>query len=538
MPTFLAPVDLSQNELRNPRLQNLAAPPGSPVPGQVYFDTTFRRAFIWEGDEWVAADNRLDQGQVTNRELADDSVTTDKIADGTIINADISPTAAIAKTKLAYLAIVDADVAEGAALAYAKLNLAGSIVDADVATNAGIAYSKLNLLGSIRNADVAADAAIEFSKLEADPTDRTNHHGTQAASTISDFDDQVRTSRLDQMAAPQADVSMNGQRLTGLAAPTADTDAATKAYVDAARQGLDVKESVRAATTGPITLSGVQTIDDVAVGPGDRVLVRAQVDGAENGIYVVDAGAWTRSADADEDAEVTPGLFTFVEEGTVYGDVGMVLTTDGPVTLGTTVLTFVQFSGAGNIIAGAGLTKTGNQFDVGGTPSRIEVSADAVDIASDYAGQASIDTLGTVTTGTWRADTVDIDRGGTGAQTAADARANLSAAKSGVNDDITELQGLTTPLSVEQGGTGASTAAGARANLGTTGKAAFAVGDGSSTTFTVTHGLGTQDVTVTVYQGSSNAVVYPDVELTSNDTITLRFTVAPTANEFRVVIIG
>src|SRR6266540_2049132 len=130
------------------------------------------------------------------------------------------------------------------------------------------------------------------------------------------------------------------------------TDAATKAYVDANSQGLDVKSSVRAATTADITLAGTQTIDGVDLIEGDRVLVKDQTAAATNGIYVVAAGAWNRPADADTGVKVTGGMFTFVEEGTTNADSGWVLATNGAIVLGTTALTFVQFSGAGQITAG------------------------------------------------------------------------------------------------------------------------------------------------------------------------------------------
>lgn len=227
---------------------------------------------------------------------------------------------------------------------------------------------------------------------------------TLTAAKISDFDTQVRTSRLDQMAAPTADVSLNSRKITGLATPTADTDAATKAYVDASNLGLDVKASVRAATTANITLSGTQTIDGVAVIAGDRVLVKDQSTGANNGIYVVAAGAWARSADADSNAEVTSGLYTFVEEGTANADAGFILTTNNPITVGTTALVFTQFTGAGQISAGAGLTKTGNTLDVVGTAGRIVANADSIDLST--AGTAgtyrsvTTDAYGRVTAGT------------------------------------------------------------------------------------------------------------------------------------------
>ena len=164
---------------------------------------------------------------------------------------------------------------------------------------------------------------------------------------------------------------------------TNSKEVATKEYVDSVKQGLDVKDSVKVATTANVTLSGAQTIDGVAVVAGDRVLVKNQTVDSENGIYVVDASAWSRAVDADVNADVTSGLFTFVEEGSVNADSGWVLTTDGSITVGTTGLFFSQFSGAGSITAGAGLTKNGNQIDVvTADANRIVVNADNIDLAT------------------------------------------------------------------------------------------------------------------------------------------------------------
>jgi hypothetical protein len=242
---------------------------------------------------------------------------------------------------------------------------------------------------------------------------------TLAASKISDFDTQVRTNRLDQMTAPSAAVSFNSQKITGLADPTAAQDAATKQYVDATRQGLSVKDAVRAATTADIALSGTQTVDGVSLNAGDRVLVKNQTIGANNGLYiVVSANPWTRTTDSDAPTgELSGGTFVFIQEGTVNADSGWVCTNDGTVTVGTTALTFTQFSGAGQITTGAGLTKTGNTIDVIGTTNRITANADSIDIASTYVGQTSITTLGTIAAGTWNGTTIAVANGGTGATT-------------------------------------------------------------------------------------------------------------------------
>jgi len=250
---------------------------------------------------------------------------------------------------------------------------------------------------------------------------------TITAAKTSDFDTQVRTSRLDQFALPSATVAMNGYKITGLADPTAAQDAATKAYVDATRQGLVVKDAVRAATTASnITLSGLQTIDSVALAANDRVLVKNQTIQSENGIYAVSAGSWPRTTDADANSgEISGGTFLFVQEGITNADSGWVCTNDGVVLVGTTALTFTQFSGAGMITAGTGLTKTGNSIDVIGTASRITVNADSIDIASTYVGQNTITTLGTVTTGTWTGTTIAVINGGTGVTSSTGSGSNV-----------------------------------------------------------------------------------------------------------------
>ena len=184
---------------------------------------------------------------------------TSSIAAGAIVNADINASAAIDKTKISGTAITAAD--NGTVTSTMIAN--DTIVNADINSAAAIAYSKLNLSGAVVNADIASGAAIALSKLATDPLARANHTGTQAASTISDFDTQVRTSRLDQMASPTASVSMNSQNITNLATPTASTDAATKGYVDAivdsAPGALDTLNELAAALNDDANFSTTVT---------------------------------------------------------------------------------------------------------------------------------------------------------------------------------------------------------------------------------------------------------------------------------------
>lgn len=172
---------------------------------------------------------------------------------------------------------------------------------------------------------------------------------------------------LSDLAVPTAAFSFNSQNLTNLADPVNAQDAATKQYVDSTAQGLDTKASCLVATTANIaTLSGLLTVDGVTVAAGDRVLVKNQTTQSANGIYVASATAWARSSDMDAWAEF-PSAYTFIEQGTTQADTGWVCTVNQGGTLGTTNVTWAQFSGAGTYSAGTGLTLTGTVFSISNT---------------------------------------------------------------------------------------------------------------------------------------------------------------------------
>lgn len=198
-----------------------------------------------------------------------------------------------------------------------------------------------------------------------DPTARANHSGTQLAATISDLTTSIQVIRIDQMAAPTAAVSLNSQKITNLAEPTVATDAATKGYVDSAVNGTDWKQSVRCATTGNLAaLSGLLTIDGITVAANDRVLVKDQITGLANGVYLASSGVWTRSLDADVNAEVTAGLSVMVTEGTTLADTQWRLTTNDAIVVGTTALVFAQIGAGSSYTSGTGISVVGNVINI------------------------------------------------------------------------------------------------------------------------------------------------------------------------------
>jgi hypothetical protein len=489
---FLTAIDLNRNELQNARIQNLANDPANAVEGQVYYNTAQNEMRVYNGTIWEAVGlngvtavaseiNILDGATVTTAEL--------NILDGATVTA------------------AELNILDGATLTTTELNF----VDGVTSGIQGQLDLKAPIESPVFTGTVTVPTTIVFEGATADDFETTFTVTDPTADrtiTLPDSSGTVilSTDTVNALAVPTASFSMNSQKITNLATPIDDTDAATKGYVDAARAGLDVKASVRVATTAPIDLTtgGTLTIDGVETQVGDRVLVKDQSTASENGIYVVAANAWSRSDDANSDAEVTAGLFTFVAEGTTNADAGFVLSTNDTITLGTTDLTFVQFSGAGQITGGAGLVKTGNTIDAVGTADRITVNPDSIDIASTYAGQSSITTLGTITTGTWNGSTI----------------------------------------AVANGGTGATTAAGARSNLGATTKFTAAspelVPSSNSVTWVITHNLGIRTVLVQLYTSDTYETVEVDVARTDNNTVTLDWVSNTTvaAGAYQVVIVG
>lgn len=492
------------NELLNVRFQNLGSDvsPAAGNKGSPWFNTATNLVKVSDGAvvhtltnllESVSGSGAIQVGAVTNKAQAISILAASGSQTGTMSSSDF--------TKLANAG---------------STNTASTLVQRDASGNFVAGTITAALTGTATNASALGNQTLAQVRDFAQTTGQRT-----ATSAISDFDTQVRLSRLDQFAAPIAAVALNNQRLTGVADPSSAQDAATKNYVDSVASGIDPKGSVRLASVGNVAFTytaagGTSTrgqitaapnsLDGIALAVGNRVLLKNQTTAAQNGIWVVTTlgtganGVWDRATDFDTDSEVTSGAFTFVEEGT-QAATGWVLTTANPVVIGGasgTAIAFAQFSGGSAYTAGNGLQLAGNSFSAVGTANRVSVSGAGIDIAATYLGQTSITTVGTIGSGTWNATAISVLKGGTGGTTAAAAKANL---------------GFTTAFSVD-------------------------IGDGTATTITVTHNLGTRDVVVSVMDKATNEIVYANVVNATTTTTTVAFSTAPATAAYRVTVVG
>lgn len=336
---YLVPIDHNSLESLNFRLQNLATAPGTTGGGRMYYNSTSNTIEYHNGTAWI---NPLARANHTGTQAWSTIVSTPTTLGGYGIT-DAAPSSHVGSGGTAH-----ANVVAGGA--------AGFMTGADKTKLDGIAT------GATAN---ATDAQLR---------DRSTHTGTQLAATISNFDTQVRNSRLDQMALPTASIFMNAQLVRDIAAGTPGSndavnmvtmETAIAAAVTSSSAGIDSKPSVRVVANANITLTGTQSIDGVSVIANDRVLVRGQTTASQNGVYIVAAGAWTRATDADATGELTPGAFWFVEEGTTYGKSQWRIENTGSITVGTTSITINQFGQQLAYVNGNGLTLIGNTFAVG-----------------------------------------------------------------------------------------------------------------------------------------------------------------------------
>lgn len=492
---FLVSIDLNKNELQNAVIQNLGTAPGSPIAGQIYFDTVDNELYYYTGTVWEStqANAQVTYGLLSGRPAAGEAGRLYYATDNYLLYFDDGST----WTQINNFGTVTAQTTYGATSGNgSSTNFARAdhthgtppltnttpqalAIGANGSVGTGAAPAREDHTHEMPDfGNVSAQTSFGASSANgtsvdvarADHTHGTPVHDNNAHSAIN----------LSALAVPTSDVSFANYKITNLATPTTSTDAATKQYVDDVAQGLNIHAASYAATTAnlnatyangtsgvgaTLTNAGTQaafTTDGVTPPLNSRILVKDQTTAAQNGIYVLTtAGSgstnWvlTRATDFDTAAEIAGGDFTFVDNGTTLANTGWV-SVDEVTTVGTDPIVFQQFSGAGTYQAGDGLTLTGNTFAVG-AGTGISVGPDAV----------AIDT-GVVVT-----------------------------------------------------------------------KYAANVGNGTNTSYTITHNLGTKDVIVTVYDNSSPfAEVICDVQHTSTTAITLLFSVAPTSNQYRVVVHG
>ena len=553
---FVTSINLNKNELINARMHHdLAAGPPTPGTGQIFYDTNNNVMKFYNGTSWIpmsgdpeviqdtvntmiiagtGLDKTYDDGAGTLSIDIDSTVTTNsgtqtltnktltapRFADGGHI-ADINGNEEIkfVATSSAVNEITVTNAAANNAPSISAtggdtnidLNLAGKgtgVVKAggvDIVTVSGTqTLTNKTITSPTVSGLYLSDSSIVFEGSAADGSETTlqvTNPTDDRTITLPDASGTVilSTNKVTDLTAPTSSFSMNSQKITSLATPTDSSDAATKAYVDGVAEGLQVHESARVYVGTNINLANAleagDVIDGVTLVAGNRVLVNGQTTTSQNGIYVVQAtGAAVRAVDFDTALEVDSGDFIFVSSGTTFGNTGWVQTLK-PATIGTDPISFTQFSGAGTFLAGDGLDLTGSTFSVDITPATAQPSLK------------------------WEDDAIQIKL---------NTNDGLEVTASGVG--INNGAGLT----FSSGALTLDTASGYGIR-----KYAASVGNGALTSIALTHSLGTKDVTVHIYDNASPyAQVEADVEHTDTNNVTVKFAVAPTTNQYRVVIVG
>lgn len=442
---------------------------------------------------------------------------------------------------------------------------AASYTDSAVETQAGLTETAYKNYANTVGSNVTTAFELADTGLAQDISDLSNTVTTSVSGLGTDISNAIQTSKdytntVASGLSSDIDNVITDYQGAVSALETSLTDAFTAAddvvlstlrgEISAAAQGLSVLGSVR-TTPGsnvPLVLGSLTSLSGVTLADGDRVLLKDQTDATQNGIYIYDQPTFTLVASTDaSDSDIKDGSFVFIEEGD-FGAQGWIVTSvvDGE-------STWVQFSAAGQYVAGNGVNISGTSIsaDAG---SGITVDVNGISIASDYAGQSSIDTVGTITTGTWNGSTVDVSHGGTGATSltgyvvgyGTDALDTVSAIPGAdIDGDISgNAANVNGTVAIANGGTGATTAAGARSNLAATTK--YAVNNttlnpsSGTVTWTVAHNIGTLDVTVQIRDLSDNALVEADVVITNTNTVTITWVASSTvtADSYRVVVVG
>ena len=535
---FLTPIDLSQNELQNARVQNLGTAPSSPVSGQIYYNTTSKVIYVYDGTNWTQA------GGITYGSLASRPAAT-AVSAGTFYyatdnfliyysNGTTWQQANAFGSGLSSTVTIAGTAADGTSTNYARADHAHAGPGFGTVT-AQTSYGSTSADGTATTVAHSDHTHGTVAISATTPVSVTSATGVVGIATSAAHGDHAHgftasSFALSAFGVPTASVSFNSQKITNLLDPTAAQDGATKSYVDAVASGLNIHSAVQVATTAAlptgtyaagsagadggtgvgatftVTATGTTTIDTLVLVLNDRVLVKNQVAGLQNGIYLVTTAGTTgvstvltRATDYDNHiaGQVIAGDSIFVILGSANISTSWVETATGTSTtplngikLGTDSLTFTQASAGTTYTAGNGITLAGSAFSF-----------------------APLSTGG-------------LTVGGTGATAAI-----LLATNSGLGTTSSGLAvGAGTGITVSTGTVAVDTTVVARKFSQTLST--------SSTSYTITHNLGTLDVLVQVYTVSDGSEVMVDNLRATTNTVTLNFSTAPSANAYRVVILG